>query len=164
MNPFMLLALRIIFGTSFLIITAVQVLLIIKLIADGQDQGELSPIPLVILVILILAGLCCVQVVIVCLFKLLHLVAHNRIFNRETFRWVDTIAIAIAVAAVLVPPAAYIPAELDDAPGLILVSLVLSMLIFGVALLVYVQRTLLAQAVNRDVQARQLESELDGVI
>lgn len=164
MNPRILLALRLIFSVGFLGAVAAQVVLIIQLIADSQENGELTRTPLLVLVAAIIVGLGCVEVVIVCVFQLLHLVAHNRIFNRQAFRWVDTITVAIAAAAVLVLAAGYVAAELDDAPGLVLVSFLVALLISGVALLVYVQRSLLAQAVHRDHQAQELESELNEVI
>ncbi|QGU07189.1 hypothetical protein COCCU_06225 [Corynebacterium occultum] len=156
MNSFMLLALRLIFGIAFLGALVVQVVLIVEVIG--------APLPGIAMGLLVIAILGCVEVVIFCVFRLLHLVAGNRIFNRQAFRWVDIIAITMGVTAVLMLPLSYIPAELDDAPGLVLIGLLLAMLMVGVALLVYVQRTLLAQAVNRDTQARKLESELEGVI
>lgn len=164
MKSRMLLSLRLIFGLGFLGAVVVQALLIIQVIADSLAGGELTRVPLLVLAVLLFLGLTCVEVVTICIFKLLNLVAHDRIFDRQAFRWVDTIAVTIAVAAGLVLLAGYVAAELDDAPGLILVSFAVALLVVGVALLVYVQRTLLAQAVRRDQQARQLESELDGVI
>lgn len=164
MDAKILLALRTIFGLGFLGTFVVQVILIIQVVADSLERGQLTRTPLLLMALLVILGLVCVQVVIVCVFQLLRRVAENRIFDRRTFRWVDTIAVTIGVAAVLVLPLGYIAAELDDAPGLIIVSFFLALLIAGLALLVYVQRTLLAQAVNRDVHARNLESELGGVI
>ena len=52
----------------------------------------------------------------------------------------------------------------DIAPGIVLLICGASLMIGGVALLVLVMRALLAQAVERDVEAARLRSELDEVI
>lgn len=55
------------------------------------------------------------------------------------------------------------PAERDD-PGVTLIMGGTGVTILGVALIVLVLRMLLAQAVARDVEATQLQTELDEVI
>jgi uncharacterized membrane protein YedE/YeeE len=50
------------------------------------------------------------------------------------------------------------------APGVVLLIGGAAVLIAGVALIVVVLRMLLAQAVARDTEAQQLQSELDEVI
>ncbi|BAC18201.1 DUF2975 domain-containing protein [Corynebacterium efficiens] len=157
MNPRILSALRIIFGIGFLGALAVQGLMITQLVIDTLEHGTLSRTPLVILVLLFVTGFGLVQFIIVCLFRLLAMVEHDEIFNRRAITWVDRITVAIAAAAVLLLPFGYILAELDDAPGLVIVAMVVSLLVLGVALLVYVTRTLLARAIG-------FSTELDGVI
>jgi hypothetical protein len=50
------------------------------------------------------------------------------------------------------------------APGVVGLVCGAALVVAGVALVVYVQRMLLAQAVDRDAEARALQSELDEVI
>lgn len=157
MNPRILWALRVIFGIGLLGALAVQVLMITQLVIDTLEHGTLSRPPLVIMVLLFVAGFGLVQFIIICLFRLLAMVARDEIFNRRAITWVDRITGAIAVAGVLVLPLGYILAELDDAPGVIIVAMVVSLLIIGVALLVYVTRMLLARAIG-------FSTELEGVI
>lgn len=157
MTPRILWVLRIIFGIGFLGALAVQVLMITQLVIDTLEHGTLSRTPLVILVLLFVVGFGLVQFIIICLFRLLAMVERDEIFNRRAITWVDRITVAIALAAVLVLPFGYILAELDDAPGVVIVAMVVSLLVLGVALLVYVTRTLLARAIG-------FSTELEGVI
>ena len=55
------------------------------------------------------------------------------------------------------------PDQRDD-PGVSVIMAGIGLAILGVALLVYVLRILLAQAVVRDVEAAQLQAELAEVI
>lgn len=157
MNPRILWILRVIFGIGFTGALIAQALMITQLLIDSLGNGTLSRTPLVALVILFVAGFGLIQFIIVCLFRLLRMVERDEIFDRRAIGWVDRITIAIALAAVLVLPFGYILAELDDAPGVILIALVVALLIGGVALLVYVTRTLLARAIG-------FSTELEGVI
>ena len=157
MNPRILMLLRIIFGAAFLALLVLQVLLAIKIVRDGLNSGELSPIPLTILASFVIIGFGFVQFIIICLFALLHLVEDDEIFDAHSLAWVDRIAITIAAGAVLLLPMAYIVAEVDDAPGAIVFGLILAMLITGVSLLVKIMRALLARAIG-------FSTELESVI
>src|SRR5215207_6634156 len=53
------------------------------------------------LTIFAIVELLCVQVVIVCTWRLLTLVKADRIFSEEAFKWVDTIVVALAAGWVL---------------------------------------------------------------
>lgn len=66
----------------------------------------------------------------------------------------DWLRIALAVAL----------APTTVAPGVVGLACGAAVVVAEVALVVYVQRMLLAQAVARDAQARELQSELDEVI
>ncbi len=55
------------------------------------------------------------------------------------------------------------PGQRDD-PGVTLMMGGVGLAILGVALIVLVLRTLLAQAVARDVEAAEMQAELDEVI
>lgn len=85
-------------------------------------------------------------------------------FSHGAFRYVDIIFGAIAFAAVLVFGIAVILAPGETAPGIVMLICGAALMTGGVALVVLVMRTLLAQAVARDVEAAQLRSELDEVI
>ncbi|MNL85974.1 hypothetical protein D3C87_2144850 [compost metagenome] len=52
----------------------------------------------------------------------------------------------------------------EIAPGIVMLICGAALMIGGVALVVLVMRTLLAQAVARDAEAKHLRSELDEVI
>jgi hypothetical protein len=117
-----------------------------------------APVPAKIaLSIFVALGLLCIQVAIVAVWRLVSLVQQNTVFSPASFRWVDLIIAAIVTAAVFVLLAGYVVAEVDDAPGLILVTGVFALLLAGVGLVVYVQRMLL-------VQATGFSAELEGVI
>jgi hypothetical protein len=77
---------------------------------------------------------------------------------------VDIIFWAIAAAAVLVFGIAVLLAPGEVAPGIVLLICGAALMIGGVALIVLVLRTLLAQAVARDAEAKHLRDELDEVI
>lgn len=139
---------------GLLVCLAVQVF-----IPTGLFRGEGSvPVPArVALSLTVVLGMLCVQVAIVSVWRLVSLVRQNTVFSPASFRWVDIVIAAIVTASVFVLLAGYVVAEVDDAPGLILVTGVLALLIAGVGLVVYVQRMLL-------VQATGFSAELEAVI
>ena len=101
--------------------------------------------------------LLCVQVVIVCTWRLLGMVRDQRIFTEGAFRWVDAILAAMGVAWVLLAGLSlYAVAQADD-PGdaVALFTVVLASAV--VVLLMAVMRELLRQATV-------LRTDLDGVI
>ncbi|WP_053205695.1 DUF2975 domain-containing protein [Jiangella muralis] len=101
--------------------------------------------------------LVCVQVVIVCTWRLLGMVRAGRIFSEAAFVWVNAIVATMAVAWGLLLAALVYVSVLVDGPGL-------PVLLFGavlaggaLVLLVVVMRALLRQATT-------LRADLDGVI
>lgn len=116
--------------------------------AAGNGRG--------VAIAVIVAGFICVEVAMVCVWRLLGFVARGTVFSPASLRWVDVIIGAIAVGAIPVLILGYIVGELDDAPGLILVFAVLSLLVAGVALVVWVQRMLLVQAVGFSAELEQV--------
>ncbi|WIM69605.1 DUF2975 domain-containing protein [Corynebacterium suedekumii] len=154
MSPTLVALLRGILVLGGLAGLAVQVL-----VAGGLILGE-GTVPLAawsILAVIIVLGLACLQFSLYCIWRLLGLVREGTVFSPAALGWVDRIIGAIVGGAVAVLVAGYIVAEVDDAPGLILVATVVSLLIGGVALVVYVQRALLMQATG-------FSTELEGVI
>ncbi|SCG16784.1 Protein of unknown function [Micromonospora echinofusca] len=99
----------------------------------------------------------CVQVVVVCTWKLLTLVKHDRIFSDAALAWVDAIVWAIVAAwVVLLGVFLYVGFNATD-PGL---PLLLFLLLVGVAvlgLLMVVMRALLRQATT-------LRTDMEAVI
>ena len=163
MGKLTILALRIVIamvlaGSLFMQVRMVP-LLSVDLVEAGAPDG-----PRVALLAIVVLGVLCVQVVAVCVWRLLTMVRGGTVFSYRAFRFVDIIFGAIAFAAVLMFGIAVILAPGEIAPGVVLLICGAALMIGGVALVVLVMRTLLAQAVARDVEAADLRAELDEVI
>ncbi|HJW01546.1 MAG TPA: DUF2975 domain-containing protein [Arthrobacter sp.] len=141
----------------------VQVRMVPLLSADLVEAGAPDG-PRIALLAIIVLGIVCVQVTGVCVWRLLTMVRRGTVFSHGAFRYVDVIFGAIAFASLLMFGIAAILAPGETAPGVVLLICGASLLIAGVALIVLVMRTLLAQAVARDAEAKHLRSELDEVI
>ena len=102
-------------------------------------------------------GLACVQVVIVCTWKLLTLVEDDRIFSAASMVWVDAIVGAIAAAWLLLLGTFVWSLVSVGLPGPPLVLLLLLVAGAVVGLLVVVMRALLQQATT-------LRADLEAVI
>ncbi len=99
----------------------------------------------------------CVQVVIVCTWRLLTLVKNDRIFSEASLRWVDGIVWAIVAAwVVLIGVSVWVGLQADD-PGLPLLLLLLSTGVTVLGLLMVVMRALLRQATT-------LRTDMESVI
>src|SRR5689334_16159878 len=143
-------------GTIF-----VQAGMVVALATDPEN-GSLPLTPLRIVTIL---GMASVQVALVCVWRLVTMVRHGTVFSDAAFRYVDVMIGAIVAAACVwfAVTALNAPGQRDD-PGVTVIMAGIGVAILGVALIVLVLRTLLAQAVARDVQAAQMQAELDEVI
>jgi hypothetical protein len=106
-----------------------------------------------------------VQVVLVSVWRLVTLVRSGTVFSHRSFRDVDCVLAAVALAAALlfVLGAVLAPGE-AVAPGVVLLVGGAGLLVVLAALVVLVLRMLLAQAVARDEQAQHLEAELEQVV
>jgi hypothetical protein len=133
-------------------------------LASGSDpeDGSLPPTALRVITIL---GMLSVQVALVCVWRLVTMVRRGTVFSHAAFRYVDWVIGAIVAAALVWFAATIInaPGQRDD-PGVTIIMAGIGVAILGVALIVCVLRMLLAQAVVRDVEATQLQAELDEVI
>jgi hypothetical protein len=138
-----------------------QAALVWGLITDPADGS----FPITPLRVLVLLGVVMVQVVVVCVWRLVTMVRRGTVFSDAAFRYVDVVIGAITAAALLwfVLTAVLAPQHRDN-PGVSLIMGGIGMVILGGALIVLVLRMLLAQAVARDVEATQLRAELDEVI
>jgi hypothetical protein len=141
----------------------IQVLMVWTLIS-GNDPEDGS-LPLTSLRLITILGLVTVQVAVVCMWRLVTMVRRGTVFSHAAFRYVDIVIGAIVAAALVwfTVTAINAPGQRDD-PGVTLIMGGVGVAILGVALIVLVLRTLLAQAVARDVEATQLKAELNEVI
>ncbi|MEV6196662.1 DUF2975 domain-containing protein [Streptomyces sp. NPDC051920] len=141
----------------------VQALMAWALISGNDpEDGSLPLTPLRLVTIL---GIGTAQVALVCVWRLVTMVRRGTVFSHAAFRYVDTIIGAIVTAALVwfTVTALNAPGQRDD-PGVTLIMGGIGLAILGVALIVLVLRTLLAQAVARDTEAAQLQADLDEVI
>src|SRR6187397_583496 len=133
-------------------------------LVSGSDPEDGS-LRLTALRVITTLGMLSVQVALVCVWRLVTMVRCGTVFSHAAFRYVDVVIGAI-VAASLVWIAVTIlnaPGQRDD-PGVTLIMGGVGVAVLGVALIVLVLRMLLAQAVARDVEAAQMQAELDEVI
>ncbi len=163
MGKLTILALRIVIAMVLAGSLFVQLWMVPLLSTDLAEAGAPDG-PRIALLVIVVLGILCVQVVAVCVWRLLTMVRRGTVFSHGAFRFVDVIFGAIAAAAVLMFGIAVILAPGDIAPGVVMLICGAALMIGGVALLVLVLRTLLAQAVARDVEAAGLRAELDEVI
>ena len=138
----------------------VQTVMVALLAADlrGFDRR----VPVLVIVVL---GIVTVQVVLVCVWRLVTMVRRGTVFSHAAFRYVHVVIGAFTAAALLVFALAVVLAPGEEvAPGIVLLLCGISLAVFGVALIVLVLRMLLAQAVARDIEAARMQAELAEVI
>ncbi|MER7397547.1 DUF2975 domain-containing protein [Streptomyces sp. NPDC000151] len=133
-------------------------------LVSGSDPEDGS-LPLTPLRVITILGMVSVQVALVCVWRLVTMVRRGTVFSHTAFRYVDVVIGAIVAAALLwfAVTALNAPGQRAD-PGVTVIMGGVGVAILGVALLVLVLRTLLAQAVARDVEASRMRAELDEVI
>ena len=149
--------LRILLALAFAALVLAQVAFLPALSgAMADDSPELAYLRWPTLVVAVL-GLGCVQVVIVCTWKLLTLVEDDRIFSAASMAWVDAIVGAIAVAWLLLLGTLVWSVVSVGLPGPPLVLLLLLVAGAVVGLLVVVMRALLHQATT-------LRTDMEAVI
>jgi hypothetical protein len=165
MNTLPLLGLRLVIACGLVGSVFVQAVMVPLLARDmdGADPEVLAlRTPVLAIVVL---GIGTVQVTMVCVWRLLTMVRRGTVFSPAAFRYVDVVVAAIAAASLLLFGLGFVLAPGEAvAPGVVLLVGGAAALVAGVALLVVVLRTLLVQAVARDVEAHQLRAELDEVI
>lgn len=156
-------ALRVVLAAALAGSLFVQVRMVPLLSTDLEESGADTGTRILALLIVVL-GIVSVQVTLVCVWRLLTMARRSAVFSHGAFRYVDIIFWAMAAASVLVFAFAVMLAPGEAAPGAVLLICGASLLIAGVALIVRVLRTLLAQAVALDAEAKHLRTELDEVI
>lgn len=156
------LALRIVLAIALAGSLFVQAVMLPLLWIDLDEAPAAVRVPVVVIVFL---GIVALQVIAVCVWRLLTLVRRGTVFSHASFRYVDIVIGAVVAGAVLTFGLAVTLAPGEAvAPGVVGLLCGLALVVGGVALLVYVLRTLLAQAVARDAEAQHLQAELDEVI
>jgi hypothetical protein len=141
----------------------IQVLMVGTLI--GGNDPEDGSLPLTSIRLITILGMVTVQVAFVCVWRLVTMVRRGTVFSDAAFRYVDIVIGAIVAAALawFTVTAINAPGQRDD-PGVTVIMGGIGVAILGVALIVLVLRMLLAQAVDRDLEATQLRAELNEVI
>jgi hypothetical protein len=131
----------------------------------GGNDPEDGSLPLTPLRVITILGMVAVQVTGVCVWRLVTMARRGTVFSDAAFRYVDIVIGAITAAALLwfAVTAINAPGQRAD-PGVTVIMGGIGVAILGVALIVLVLRTLLAQAVARDVEATHMKAELDEVI
>jgi hypothetical protein len=102
-------------------------------------------------------GMLCVQVVIVCTWRLVTLTLRDSVFSPASFKWVDAILAAIGVAWLLLLGLSIAVAVTADDPGDVVAMALLFLPASAFALVMVVMRTLLLRATS-------LSADLEGVI
>lgn len=154
-------ALRVVIALSLLGSLFVQAVMLPLLWIDLHN----APLaPRIAIIAIIALGIVTLQVCAVCVWILLTLVRRGSVFSARAFRYVDVIIGAVATASLLTFAMAVVLAPTDIAPGIVGLFCGAGLVIAGVALVVVVMRALLRQAMNREVEAAQLRSELNEVI
>ncbi|GAA1086535.1 DUF2975 domain-containing protein [Streptomyces javensis] len=138
--------------------------LMVWVLASGSDPEDGS-LPLTPLRVITILGMGSAQVALVSVWRLVTMVRRGTVFSHAAFRYVDAVIGAIVAAALLwfAVTALNAPGQRDD-PGVTVIMGGVGVAILGVALIVFVLRMLLAQAVARDAEASQMQAELDEVI
>ncbi|KOX24437.1 MULTISPECIES: DUF2975 domain-containing protein [unclassified Streptomyces] len=143
----------------------VEAVMVPLLAADLEGLGpEYAHLRTPVLVLLVLGALTA-QTVLVCVWRLVTMVRRGTVFSHGAFRYVDVVTGAFAAGAALVFAFAVLLAPGEAAaPGVVLLICGASLAVLGVALIVLVLRMLLAQAVEREAEAKRMRAELAEVI
>lgn len=162
MGNLTVLALRVVLAIALAGSLFVQAVMVPLLWMDLDEAPTAVRIPVIVIVLL---GIVTLQVVAVCVWRLLTMVRRGTVFSHAAFRYVDIIIGAVTAASVLTFGLAVTLAPGEAvAPGIVGLICGMSLVVAGVALVILVQRMLLAQAVARDTEAQHLQAELDEVI
>lgn len=162
MGKLMVFALRAVLVVLLAGSVFVQAVMVPLLAIDMRNLDSGLRISLLTIAILVVVT---AQVVLVCVWRLLTMVRRGTVFSHAAFRYVHIMIGAFVAAAVVVFALAVVLAPGEGvAPGIVLLICGVSLAALGVALIVLVLRMLLAQAVARDVEAAQMQAELDEVI
>lgn len=168
MNVLVTGLLRLVIGLMLLGILVTQAWVlpdISRSLADQYPEAANVRAPTLVTSILMLAT---AQLALVCVWRLVALVRRDAVFSRGAFFWVDVIiGAAVAAGALAAGLLLWLTGQTVATgmqPGIALVLFGCAVLAAGVALLVGVLRSLLAQAVGLKGEASTLRAELDEVV
>ncbi|WP_207841927.1 DUF2975 domain-containing protein [Williamsia soli] len=168
MGKLAVLALRAVIAIALAGSLVVQIAIAPVLWFDMDDAPAGIRVSLAVIGVL---GVASLQVIAICIWRLLTMIRRGTVFSHASFRYVDGVIGAITAGAVMIFAIAVVarfanhssPGD-EVAPGLVGLICGAALVVGGVALVVYVLRALLAQAVALDREAKHLQSELDEVI
>ena len=149
-----IITLQAVLALSLLGSLAVQVLILPAIWRDLTDTAFGWRVAAVTILAL---WLVCLQVVAICIWRLVAMAADDAVFSRGAFRFVDTVIAAIVAEAVLTAAIATLLVPGSIAPGEVGIVYCAALATGGVALVVVVMRSLLVKAV-------EMRSELDEVV
>ncbi|MDX3549064.1 DUF2975 domain-containing protein [Streptomyces europaeiscabiei] len=130
---------------------------------EGLD-ADVAQVRTPTLVIVVL-GVVTVQIVLVCVWRLVTMVRRDTVFSHAAFRYVHGVIGAMVAASALVFALGVVLAPGEAVPpGIVLLLGGVALAVLGMALIVLVLRMLLAQAVTRDIEATRMRAELAEVI
>jgi hypothetical protein len=165
MGSLTILTLRVVLAMVLAGSVFVQVVMVPLLAIDLDDLDPDYAYLRTPLLIIVVLGIVTIQVVLVCVWRLVTMVRRGTVFSDAAFRYVDVVIGAVAAASLLTFALGVLLAPGDAvAPGVVLLIGGAGVLVAGIALIVLVMRMLLAQAVARDAEAHHLQAELDEVI
>lgn len=131
--------------------------IVIVVVTGMSVAGGHPPLPDAVYAGAAVATIGCVQVFLVAIWALLSMVRRDAIFDERAFRWVPVLAGSGLLAAFIVAAVCAHIGELDDAPGLILISGGIAVAGIAFALLMTVMLGLLRNATR-------LRRELEQVV
>jgi len=168
MSSWAVRALRVVIAIALAGSVVVQAVMVALLWLDTDEAPTAIGVSLVVIGVL---GVGALQVIGACIWRLLTMVGRGTVFSHAAFRYVDIVIGALATGSVLTFGIAVVArfanhATPEDAvaPGIVGLICGFALVVAGVALVVYVLRTLLAQAVALDSETKHLKSELEEVI
>ena len=165
MGKLTVLALRVVLGALLAGSVFVQTVMVALLANDLKDLDPDYAYLRTPLLVIIVLGIAAIQVVLVCVWRLVTMVRRGTVFSPDAFRYVHVVIGAIVAGALLMFALGTLLAPNEPVPpGMVLLIGGAGVGILGVALVVVVLRMLLAQAVARDVEATQMQAELEAVI
>lgn len=153
--------LRVIIALSLFGSLLAQTVIVPLLWIDLADAPIVGKITLVSIAVI---GVLSMQVFAICVWQLLTLVRRGSVFSTAAFRYVNVIIGSIVTASVAVFALSVLLREGQAAPGIVAIVFGFSVVLAGMALLVVVMKSLLAQAIERENEAVRLRSEMNEVI
>ncbi len=154
MHPITIIVLRVVLALSLVGSLAVQLLIVPTIWADLIDAPAGVRVAAVSIIVL---WIVCLQVVALCIWRLVSMAAADAVFTSRAFRFVDVVIGAIAVAAVLTAVLASMLVPGEAPPGVVALVFGAALATGGVALVVVVMKSLLRKAIA-------MRTELDEVV